>query len=249
MTYRILLHGDSQVFGWGVPEDKRFSNLIENQGQGLEMWNLAVPGYGLDQQILSYEKGGKSFNADEVIFFVSKATLERTMYSYIFKKYKPRFVTKPNEGLRLIHIPKWKNTTTNLLYKIMSSMYLPYFVERRIAMLKEVFKRSSYDRDQSNNTESISHSELFGDFEKRMLIMARNIALERKQRITVLTSLSEVIRPDMRDFCDQNGINILEIVLNKEERDLILGRYDHHWNPQAHKLIAIQLLSQIGKSK
>ncbi len=30
-VYRILLYGDSQIFGWGVPEDKRFSNLIENK--------------------------------------------------------------------------------------------------------------------------------------------------------------------------------------------------------------------------
>jgi hypothetical protein len=67
--YRILLYGDSQVFGWGVPEDQRFSNVVEDQKQSLEIWNLAVPGYGVDQQILSYEKRGKSFSADEVIFF------------------------------------------------------------------------------------------------------------------------------------------------------------------------------------
>lgn len=245
MTYRILLYGDSHVFGWGVHEDKRFSNLIENQGQGLEMWNLAVPGYGLDQQILSYEIGGKSFNANEVVFFVSKATLERTRYGYIYKKYKPKFVMDLSEGLKLIHIPKRQNYTLTMLYKIIGPIYLPYFIERRITILKEVLKGPNHNSDQKNNTESVSPHELFGDFEKRMLIMARNIALERKQRITILTNLTEVIRKDMRDFCDQNEISLQEIVLDKKKHDLILGKYDHHWNIQAHKLIANQLLSQM----
>lgn len=39
--------------------------------------------YGLDQQILSYKKEGKSLNADAIIFFVSKATIKRTHYDYI----------------------------------------------------------------------------------------------------------------------------------------------------------------------
>ena len=76
--HRILLYVDSQVFGWGISENQRFSNLIENQNHSIEIWNLAVPGYGLDQQMLSYEKDGESLNADEVISFVSKATLQRT---------------------------------------------------------------------------------------------------------------------------------------------------------------------------
>src|SRR5215469_6578824 len=53
-TQRIVLYGDSLVFGWGVPEGKRFSDLVEHQGQNLEVWNHAVPGYGLDQEILAY---------------------------------------------------------------------------------------------------------------------------------------------------------------------------------------------------
>ncbi len=52
--YRILLYGDSQVFGWGTPAEQRFSNLIEAQNPHLEIWNLAVPGYGIDQEVLSY---------------------------------------------------------------------------------------------------------------------------------------------------------------------------------------------------
>jgi hypothetical protein len=248
-VYRILLYGDSQIFGWGVPEDKRFSNLIENQTQHLEIWNLAVPGYGLDQGILSYERDGKSLNADEIIFFVSENTLERTRYNYIYKKHKPMFVIDEIGGLKLIPIPKGKTTTTSLLYKILSPMYLPYFLERRSEMLKDMLKKSSYGRSWETNTEGFIPSERIGDFEKKMFIMARNMALERKQRIVILVELPKAKSKNIEDFCNRNGIGFLKIAFDdhNEKQGLIFGKYDGHWNPQGHKLVAQQLSSQMEK--
>lgn len=245
-VYRILLYGDSQIFGWGVPKDKRFSNSIENHKQDSEIWNLAVPGYGLDQEILSYERDGKYLNADEVIFFVSKPALERTQYNYIFKKHKPILVIDESGGLKLIPIPEEKTFTLNLFYKILSPFYLPYFLERRINILKEVLKRHGPNMDKATDNESIIPSDRLSDFEKKMLIMARNIALSRQQMITILAELSKAKRKDLEDFCDQNGIGFLEIVFDNEQ-DFIFGRHDSHWNLKGHKLVAEQILSQLGK--
>ena len=246
--YRILLSGDSQVYGLGIPEDQRFSNLIENKKTHLEIWNLAGPGYGLDQQILCYERDGKFFNADEVIFFVAPSTLQRIHYDYIYKKHKPMFVTDHSGSLKLIPIPKGKTAMTSLLYDLLSPMYLPYFVELRLKMLTDIKKKSSFKRDQETNIESITSRARVGDFEKKMLIMARNIAVGRKQRITILSALPEATRKDLQAFCDQNGIGLLEIALDGERNDLRFGRYDRHWNIEANKLIADQLLSQLERN-
>lgn len=247
-VYRILLYGDSQIFGWGVPENKRFSNLIENQIRDLEIWNLAVPGYGLDQEILSYERDGKSLNADEVIFFVSENTLERTRYNYIYKKHKPMFVSDESGILKLIPIPLGKTATTSLLYKILSPMYLPYFLERHNEMLKDILKKSSYSRNRGTNTESMVLRERIGNFEKKMFIMARNLALERKQKITILADLSQAKSNDLKNFCNQNEIGFLEIDFDDNEKpDSVFGKYDHHWNLQGHNLVAEQLLYQLEK--
>lgn len=247
-VYRILLYGDSQIFGWGVPEDKRFSNLIENKKQYLEIWNLAVPGYGLDQEILSYERDGKSLNADEVIFFVSRNTLERTRHDYIYKKHKPIFVIDETGALKLIPIPKEKTATTSLLYKILSSMYLPYFLELRFEILKDVLKKSGYSRNRGTNTESMVLRERIGNFEKKMFVIARNLALERKQKITILADLSKAKSNDLKNFCNQNEIGFLEIGFDDNEKpDSVFGKYDHHWNLQGHNLVAEQLLYQLEK--
>lgn len=47
-VYRVLLFGDSQVFGWGIPEGQRYADLIEQRLPGVEICDLGVPGWGLD---------------------------------------------------------------------------------------------------------------------------------------------------------------------------------------------------------
>lgn len=78
--------------------------------------------------------------------------------------------------------------------------------------------------------------------------MARNIAIERKQRIMILAEFPKAKRKDLEDFCDQNGIGFLKIAFdNNEKQGLVFGKYDDHWNSQAHRHVAQQLLSQMEK--
>jgi len=241
-TYRILLYGDSLIFGWGVPAEKRFSNLIETQRRPLEIWNLAVPGYGLDQEILSYERDGRSLNADQVIFFVSRSTLSRIRTGYIYDKYKPVFEISPDGKLRLISIPRGKSAINSLLYQILSPLYLPYFVERQLVILKETLNKSSYIKTHRDDTQT----RLIGDLEEKILSLARSITLEKNQRMTVLADLPEATRKDLRKFCQQNGIGFLEINLDDYKvEDFTFGKDDRHWDVRAHRLIAEQLLLQI----
>jgi hypothetical protein len=240
-TYRMLLYGDSQIFGWGIPEGQRFSNLVEDQKQSLEVWNLAVPGYGLDQQILSYERDGESLNADKVIFFVSKHTLERTLYDHIYNKPKPKFATDQSGTLRMVPIPQGAQAWTSILYRVLSPLYLPYFVERQLAVLKGILKEPSNSQGQETDTGGVA----IGELETGMVDRASAVALKRKHQMMLLAFLPEMARKDLQNFCDQKGIGFLVIALHDESHDLIIGKHDPHWNSQAHQLIAGQLLSQL----
>jgi len=240
--HRILLYGDSQIFGWGIPAEQRFSNSIEAQEPHLEMWNLAVPGYGIDQEILSYEKHGQLLNADEVIFFVSKGTLRRTRHDYIYRKHKPKFVMDQNDSLRLVPVQQGANLWTRLLYKALSPLYLPYFVDGRLAMLKRTPKQAGDEPDKK----TMAGNDEFGELEKKILDRARNTARERKHLMTITTNLPKIPGKGLKDFCDQRGIGFLQVVLPGEDLDLRFGEHDGHWNPRAHRLIAEQLLSQLG---
>ncbi|MEW6746132.1 MAG: SGNH/GDSL hydrolase family protein [Planctomycetota bacterium] len=72
--YRILLLGDSVVFGWGVREDETFGHLIEEElnrdrtdGKHVEVVNGSVPGWNGADEARFLEDTGLSFRPDLVL--------------------------------------------------------------------------------------------------------------------------------------------------------------------------------------
>ena len=242
--HRILLYGDSRVFGWGVDREKRFSNLSEAGRPSLEIWNLGVPGYGLGQEIISYEKNGSSLNADEIILFVSRATLDRTRYDYQYKKHKPKFVLDDDGELTIKPVPKQSYTRTRLLYRVLSPLYLPYFLELRLKILKETLRKSDPAADDGAGP-------ILGEIQKAMLLRAKKAAVENSHRLTVLASHSRMKIEGLQEFCEEAGIGYIEIDSGGEEpENLVFGKRDLHWNPRANELIARQLVADhhIGRA-
>jgi hypothetical protein len=252
-THRILLYGDSLIFGWGVLQQERFSDLTESRSHGLEIWNHGVPGYGLDQEILLYEKEGEALKANEAMFFVAGSSLHRLHTGYIYQKYKPMFELGSDGRLKLIGIPKGKNAATSLFYDVFSPFYLPYFLEIQFASFKEALN----SRGMRTAAGGVKTRRYIGEFEKKLLRMAWNTARERHQSMTLLVvNIPLEDRKDLRDFCDENGMGYLEISSDftagfgtDDKSDLILGKYDKHWNAKANKLIADQLLSQMKQGR
>ena len=232
-VWRILLYGDSQVFGWGIPLKERFSNRLENDRR--QVWNLAVPGYGLDQEMLAYRRDGRELRADEVVFYVSSVTLNRLTKSYVYKKYKPRLRLDVNGGLILEPIPKAGLGATDVLYRVLSPLYLPYFLERRFAG----------QQDELSAPTDLN----FSDLAKRLLLEAQSDATRTHQPMTVLSNLPPAVRGQLRAFCTQHGMGLLEIALEGRSEPLKLGDDDPHWNERANRIVAQQLSSQLEAEK
>ena len=248
--HRILLYGDSLMFGWGVPQADRFSDVLEKRMGGLEVWNHAVPGYGLDQEVLSYERDAESLPFDEAMFFVARGTLERIHARYIYAKYKPVFSYSPDGGLKVEPIPTVKNRGVSLLYEMFSPLYLPYFLQNEVAILKETFAAGmSVEKRISGEPKYV------GPLAKEILQRARATTRRKNQRMSVLVGdIWSADREDLRHFCEQNNIDFLEVPVDiaatsmRDDRiDLVLGRYDWHWNAKANRWIADQLEKQIRR--
>jgi hypothetical protein len=231
---RILLYGDSQVFGWGIPLKERFSNRLEDDRR--QVWNLAVPGYGLDQEMLSYRRDGRGVRADKVVFYVAPSTLSRLNESYIYKKFKPRFRLDTNGGLILAPVPKADLGTTDLLYRVLSPFYLPYFLEHRFA-------------GQEEEKSSVPTNGKLGDLAMRLLLDAQCAAKQAHHGMVVLSNLPEPIRAELRGFCRQHEMGLLEIALEGRSEPLRFGGGDPHWNELANTIIAQQLSSQLAAQK
>jgi lysophospholipase L1-like esterase len=61
---RILVLGDSFMFGQGVPRRESLPSRLDRLLPGVEVINAGIPGYGLEQEYLFYEDRGHRFDPD-----------------------------------------------------------------------------------------------------------------------------------------------------------------------------------------
>lgn len=64
--HRVLLLGDSMIFGQGVGDEERVSERLEDES-GVAAINLGVAGWGTDQQVLAYEVEGHRYHPDVTV--------------------------------------------------------------------------------------------------------------------------------------------------------------------------------------
>lgn len=76
----IILLGDSFTAGDGVENSKRFSDILSHR-LNCNVINLAVSGFGVDQQLLTYEKYKNEINHDYVILAPHLDDLKRNLLS------------------------------------------------------------------------------------------------------------------------------------------------------------------------
>jgi lysophospholipase L1-like esterase len=95
---RVLMLGDSHVWGFGVDEERSFVRLLANRVPDLEIVNLGVSGYSTDQELLLYQDEGYRYGADVVVLVVAHNDLRantRTIESAVYGK--PRFLLNGDE--------------------------------------------------------------------------------------------------------------------------------------------------------
>jgi hypothetical protein len=96
-VYRIVLLGDSRTFGYGVPIEKHFSKYLEGYFDRVEVINMGVSGYGVDQELISLRSEGFRYQPDLVIAYVAHFGNHRHMHSNLWGKHKPYFVLQDGE--------------------------------------------------------------------------------------------------------------------------------------------------------
>ncbi|MEW6741377.1 MAG: hypothetical protein AB1486_01345 [Planctomycetota bacterium] len=91
-VFRIVIAGDSTVFGYGVPIEQHFTKLIEGYLKGVEVINMGISGFGVDQELLFLRTEGFRYQPDLVIAVVEHYGMQRHLNTVRFGKWKPRFV-------------------------------------------------------------------------------------------------------------------------------------------------------------
>ena len=88
---RIVALGDSFTFGLDVDESQNFAAELAARYPSIDVLNMGVPGYGIDQAYLKYREIGQRFMPDVVIFGVYVGDYERSSMGFT-SFAKPQFV-------------------------------------------------------------------------------------------------------------------------------------------------------------
>ena len=117
-TLRIVALGDSITFGQAVDYGQRFTEVIEEKLDGVEVINLAVTGHGTDQELRIFEEEGRLYAPDLVLLNVFVGNdLEDIRHEKRFGWPKPYFQLEDG-GLELVP------PTPSLEIRLRTSSYL-----------------------------------------------------------------------------------------------------------------------------
>lgn len=189
-SYRIALLGDSYMFGEEGPFEDSLGHQLEMAlGSEFQVLNFGVPGYGVDQMYLRYEKDVRRWNPDVVILGFIDDDVVRSMmiYPFIGKPLwlmpwsKPRFVLQ-GKGLTLSNVP---TVLPERIFSVNSvqelplirhdhyyndrdwerSSWKPFYQSYVFRSLISLYPRYEVQRDEtSSETRRAIHREIFRSF-------------------------------------------------------------------------------------
>lgn len=133
---RVLVLGDSYVWGFGVEDDEVFTSRMERLCPGLEAVNFGVSGYSTDQELLLYRDKGSAYDPDVVVLVLAGNDYEDNARSKVYVYYhKPTFVLD-GDRLVLINDPvPQSNLVLRALAQIAQSSYVLTQMNRIIEAL------------------------------------------------------------------------------------------------------------------
>jgi len=102
---RILVLGDSFVWGFGVNDDEIFTALMEKDISDVDVVNGGVTAYGTTQELLWLEREGFSYHPDLVVVVMYLNDLSDNVTQIYNGYYRPLMVRNLDGTLRLTGVP------------------------------------------------------------------------------------------------------------------------------------------------
>lgn len=253
---KILVVGNSFSAGFGLPVEKRWSNLLQEKLNGQQrdeyhIYNAAVSGYSLEQAVNTAKYLNRKINPDVIIVGVFIYGLNRLEDPFVYHKgysVKKSMVSRSltfNDQLFILHFENEFLKTIEAFFYDYSALY--NFTVERLHNLKDQLSESapnSFDHltEKANGLLNELNAQLKIK-DKRLIILP--IVIHDQKREYSATSKEAYIA--IKKFADQNHISFADIYpeLKKEVdngEDFWINK-DPHWNEKAN-LIASEILLQ-----
>jgi hypothetical protein len=137
---RVLMLGDSMVFGPGVDVAERCSNRLDALlGPGIEVLNAGVGGWGTDQEYLYLCRDGFGLQPDVVVLvlcLVNDVVNNSLSHEFLGTAPKPRFVLRESKLEQQFAPSRPQLTASDHLKHILRRSRLLHYVGRHVRILQ-----------------------------------------------------------------------------------------------------------------
>jgi len=213
---RLVVLGDSLVFGEGVDESERFTEMVEQGAPDLRIDNLGMIGYGPDLMLRAFEAVGMWSRPDVVVVCIYTDDLRRVSLYYAGVGFPiPRFVLRNGE-LTTVDYPEprvWERTRF-----FQGILYLYWRYTPATFNLNEAILDRFADRARQ------------GPFELGIVFLpgVQDFSDDRRRRGW------------LKDYAGRRGVPYLDLTdaFHGGEGGALYLPNDTHWNAQGHRVVA-----------
>lgn len=260
---RVLVLGDSYVWGYGVKDDEVFTERLRAAMPEVEIVNMGVSGYGTDQELLLYRDEGYKYQADLVIIIVTENDPIGNLLTQQYVVYgKPAFQLQDGDKdgeLTLVNqpvprTPWWKHTLTNLA----TQSYVLTAANRHLYSKAIEGSAASVAQKKDGDGGSAATPTGLRQFPRtpeekitaRLLVELRREISARQGEGKLLVVFTEEMTgsQEMAQYLTPFGISCLDLEEHIDHKDEALHLPDDfHWNAEGHKRVAEILATHLGK--
>lgn len=224
---RVVVLGDSIAYGAGVDDDQTFSALLEKRPP-FEVLNLAVGGYGTDQELIRLEREGLRYQPDVVIlsFCLFSDFTDNALSGALFDARQPKpYFSSDDSGALTRHDEHLTLSTPRKVAQWLADYSHLYNRLRGWLGLKHAAREPGVWADRKAAVET--NLQAAAELSFRLIRKMNDVAHERGARFLV------IVHPDefafhhrsklLRKFCSTpllDGIPVVELGERYRERGL-----------------------------
>lgn len=256
-TGRVLVFGDSYVFGVGVAEEELLTThlarlLAPYFPSGIEVVNLGVAGYSTDQEYLLWQELGSRLSPNLVILVVCDNDYVGNTENFAYRQYyKPYFELEADGGLRLrnVPVPRLSRIQRAKLWLGRESNVWNFVRNRNTEhpALRSLLSKLEVDVSRRPSAPYRTTAALVKSFarevESRGALFLVTSAGRRAEDPALFQNLSRQLVTEGIHHLDM--FPILHAARRREPDRAWDFRQDPHWNRDAHELAAVSLFEYL----
>ena len=251
---RLLVLGDSIVWGWGVEQKQIFTEIIEKNHPNLEVINMGVSGYSTDQEYLLLKEVGLKYHPHLILLMFFDDDIAGNIRSVNFLVYpKPKFAVvdgrlvlwqRPSAQVGIARKVNHFLRTHSVLYNVSTRVFL-YSPARPMEFLRSGVSRMTNWWAGSQNEDPFKLTSL-------ILIEMHQLVRQHGAEFVIVKvatqgdgAMDKKEKDDpLGEFCRTRKIPYLDLAfpfhqyLQHEKHASLRFPHDRHWNAEAHKLVA-----------